>query len=586
MDILFITPANEAGLYQEVNGTMLLATKLLQAGYKTDILRFYQVDGFDTDYPRFIDNITKMIIQKAPKFLSFYSLFPSLHIVLRIAQQIKQHVPPTHIPVIIGGPLVSLYPETVMNSCPYIDYVCTGEGENTIVPFMRALKGELPFDAVPGLYYRKEGKLVHNEQQVELCDLNTLPYWDTSLIDGDPRQEKKITAKNYYMPIDAGRGCPYNCTFCCTSRFWLRTYRLKSAERIVDELKYHIKKFGIRSFTFSHDAFTTNRELVSRVCDRILDENLDISWQCATRADCVTEELLLKMKKAGLKRIQLGVETGSERMQKLINKNLDLNIVKKVVQFLLKNDISVMLFFMYGFPQETEEDLRKTLDLVFYFYDIGVKRINMSYLNFSPATQITNDYFDQLVFDPDIAVSARCDFGYEEEMEIIRENKALFPFFYHLNTPLRNTYLFLSCLTETYCALPKEAKIVRQLYDGDDLTFYRDFVRNNPGCFDQHLNYALECVAKMPMVMLCNTIKDREHPKIDQARALLDFRKDCRRVDASKEDTVIQKTYDFFYLDYALNRSLEQFAVARSELLITKKSGKFNVQVLNLYTKE
>ena len=581
MDILFITPTHKPGLSQEINGTMLLATKLLQAGFTTDILRFYQVDGFDSDYPRFIDNITQKILQMAPRFLSFYSLWPSFHIILRIVQRIKQIAP--HIPVILGGPLVSLYPETVMNSCPWVDYLCAGEGENTIVPFMNALTGKQSIESVPGLYYRKDGVLVHNEHPIPLCNLNTLPNWDCSLFASDPRLEDRITDKKYFMPIDVGRGCPFNCTFCCTSHFWSHTYRLKSAEKIVDELKYYRNNFNIRSFLFSHDAFTVKKNLVSEVCDRILEEKLDINWCCTTRADCVTEELLLKMKDAGLSYIQLGVETGSERMQQQINKRLDLNVVKNVVHFLLKNKIDLLLFFMYGFPEETEDDLRKTLDLIFYFYDIGVRHITMSFLNFSPATQITLDYYDQLVFDPNLAVSARCDFGYEEEMEIIQANKDLFPFFYHLNTPLRNSYLFLTCLTAAYEALPKEAKIIRSLYNGDDLAFYRDFVRNNPDCFDQYLNHAMDCVKKKPMVMLYNTIRELDHPCITQIRSLLEFRKDCRKVKASKEDIRLQKTYNFSYLDYHRGCPLDQYTSAQTELVMIKRDGKFSISLISIH---
>ena len=138
-DVLFINPTQQLLLTKEVNGTMLLATKLLQANIPTKILRFCQIEGYNEDYETFIRNMTEKILQIDPKCVSFYTLWPNYHIMLRIAREIKNVRP--DIVTVFGGPQASATADEAMHALEYIDYVCTGEGENTVVPFFRAVLG-------------------------------------------------------------------------------------------------------------------------------------------------------------------------------------------------------------------------------------------------------------------------------------------------------------------------------------------------------------------------------------------------------------------------------------------------------------
>ena len=115
--------------------------------------------------------------------------------------------------------------------------------------------------------------------------------------------------------------------------------------------------------------FTFRRKTVYETCKLFREMEFPVRWGCSARLDCIDRELIDEMAASGMEGIYIGIETGSPRMQKLINKNLSLEKAEKTVKFLLDQDIRVALFFMYGFPEETEEDLRKTLDLIFYFYE-------------------------------------------------------------------------------------------------------------------------------------------------------------------------------------------------------------------------
>lgn len=584
MDVLFITPMQKLKLNQEINGTLLLTTKLLQADFDVRVLRFAEITATPKDdYPAFIEEITNRILEISPRCVSFYTLWPYYHITLRIASNIKKR--DSRIITVLGGPQASATADATMRSMPFVDYICTGEGENTIVPFMEAIlrKNGTNLSAIPGLYYRENDAVIFNHQEIPLCDLNTLPRWDDRLFLQHYRTpEPDIHSEKYFMPIDAGRGCPYSCTFCCTSNFWRRMYRLKSPERIVADITYFNKKFGINSFWFSHDAFTTNKKLVTDVCDHILKTDLKITWKCTSRIDCLSNDLILKMKQAGLTNIELGIESGSLRLQKLINKNLDLTKAKTMIDFLLKNDIQVGLFFMYGFPEETEEDLNETLELAFSLLDSGVNHVSMSFCRFNPTTDITDRYFDRLVLDKNMKELYRGVHGYNEEIQMIQDHKELFPFMYHLDTPVRNEYHYLFVLARIYQMYHITIRHLRKLYFGDNLKFYKDFFYNNSHIFEQDIDVIVKNIKYNSLTMLYNTLKEWDVPYLHQLKELLRFEEDRNRVFKSKENITITDTYGFNYYEFKLNLSIEQYSEGASQILFQKKDGKAEMRILSV----
>lgn len=579
MDILFINPTEELRLCREINGTMLLATKLLQDGFEVDVLRFAQVESFGGDYRTFIKDFVRAVLDRDPKCVSFYSLWPDHHVMLRIARELKEIKP--QLITVFGGPQSSCTAEAALKAMDFVDYINTGEGEDTVVPLFRGiLRGEGDLDTIPGLHYRKDGQLWHNNELVPLCDLNTLPGWDPRLL--LPQNDPLLQGRNYFMPIDVGRGCPYSCSFCCTSYFWRRVYRLKTPERIISEMRYYYETYGIRSFWFSHDAFTINKKLVEEICDRLLEEKLPIVWRCSARLDCVSEELILKMKSAGMIQMELGVETGSPRMQKLINKNLDLVKARKVVDFLLKEKIRTGLFFMYGFPQETEEDLSQTLELVFSLLDQGVHYTSMSYCKFCPNTNLTEEYFDQLVFDPEIKMNLLSVYGYEEEKEVLQANKELFPFYFHLNTPVRNEYQYLHYLVTLYRDFAGPIRQLRRCYKGDHLRFFREFRDANQSLFEEPIEVIDKRVQEQPLELLVNLVRAMDFDRKEQLEDLLTHSWRVRQVASAQEDTQRIDLYRFNYADLSLKRPIEEYSKGTTKILLENKSGKFSMKVLDI----
>ena len=579
MDVLFINAQNELRLKKEVNGTMLLATKLLEADFDVDVLRFAQIPAFQKDYETFISQIKERILQAAPRCLSIYSMATEFHVMMRIAREIKTARPETIL--VVGGPHTSGLGDEILRCMEFIDYVCTGEGENTVVPFFTAvLRGSVALDTVPGLWYRVDGEIRTNHIEIPLCDLNTLPRWDKRLL--LDIQEPDFGDDMYLMPIDAGRGCPYSCTFCCTSYFWRRMYRLKSPERIMADICYYHDNFGINSFYFSHDAFTINQKLVGQVCDKIIESGMKIVWRCTSRVDCLSEELILKMKQAGMNQIEVGIETGSARMQKLIHKNLDLKKAVKTIAFLLEQNIKVSAFFMYGLPQETEQDINETLEMVFQLVDMGIHGFNMSFCQFAPITDMTQTYFDQLELSDKVQRLVEGVFGYPEEKKMMRGHQSLFPFRYHLPSKEREDYQYLDFFTDMYYRFPETVQDLRKCYKGDNLRFYWDMIRNNPDVFNGSYAHITERCKKDDLQIMLNTTLSVDVPYIEQLRAMLRLSYDVREVARKGNGGVLLKTYDFDYSDFLRGLPMEEYSKGKSMLFLQNVNGKVKIKRMQL----
>ena len=121
------------------------------------------------------------------------------------------------------------------------------------------------------------------------------------------------------IELEAGRGCPYGCTFCSTSPFWGRKFRIKSVEALICEMVSFNKKYGVTKFSLVHDMFTANPGHLEHFCNNIIQEVPNFTWGCSSRVDVLNEAIIDKMRKANCKGIYLGIETGSPSMQKLIN---------------------------------------------------------------------------------------------------------------------------------------------------------------------------------------------------------------------------------------------------------------------------
>lgn len=434
-DVLFVVPAFEPSILEESYGTLLLATMLKEKGIDVDIYRFFESDP-NSGFISFVENSTNNILAKKPKIVSFYCRGDCYLANIRVAEKLKKENP--QLIIVFGGPQADLVAKETLTQLPFIDYCCCGEGETTIYPLFSTLLKGGDVTNVKGLAYRDfKGNIISNPRPELFKNLDELPFIDYSLVPENILDNAR--KQNLRIDLDVGRGCPFNCAYCSTCRFWERKYRLKSARRIVDELKALHEIFGNTVFGLEHDLFTANKKKVLEFCHELKESGLPVEWYCSSRADTLDEELINEMVDSGLRRVFLGIETGSERMQKLSHKNLKLENIEKTIKSLLDKNVAVTASFIFGFPEETEDDLEQTLQLAYKLFLLRVHRLQFHLCVIFPGTEYFDAYKDQLVLAENVS-NIVGDFGVKENRDFIEKHSELFPFYYEYRSDLRDRF--------------------------------------------------------------------------------------------------------------------------------------------------
>lgn len=244
-----------------------------------------------------------------------------------------------------------------------IDFVFRGEAEIGFSQFINELRNEKrDFSKIKGLGYKEGNKLLFNELGF-VEDLDALPTPDYDFVRFMDYPQMYFMKKYPSAPIMTSRGCPFNCTFCARNNISGKKFRMRSPDGIIRELKHLKKKYGIKEFQVWDDNFAINKERVMKFCDLLIKEKMNLGWNFPNGLGIKTldEELLKKMRQAGCYSIAVGIESGSEKIQKDMRKNLDLEKVKETVMLADRIGIDVEGFFIIGYPTETREDILKTI---------------------------------------------------------------------------------------------------------------------------------------------------------------------------------------------------------------------------------
>lgn len=266
--------------------------------------------------------------------------------------------------VIFGGPHCAHEPRFILHDSN-VDIMVVGEGELTIVELLDALKNRGDIGLVKGIAYKKHGEYVKTPAREKITDLDTLDqdydlvnvtrYFDFTC------SHEYLPAMDKFMPLVTSRGCPFTCIYC--HDIFGKDIRYRSAEAVLNEMIQLRDKYGVSEFHILDDSFNIDMVRAKKIFELIVERGLDvkISFPNGVRADYFDDEMIAKMKAAGVYRLALGIESGSLRIQKLISKSLDIGILKEVVSKLTRAQISVNGFFMLGFPGETREEMQQTI---------------------------------------------------------------------------------------------------------------------------------------------------------------------------------------------------------------------------------
>lgn len=380
-------------------GVLSLAAVLETRGLQPEVVDLNRVyyswlPDSDRDRAGFASFAGEYFARRDFDFFGFSTVCSSYPLTLRLAAEVKRAHPGSV--VALGGPQASVVDLSTLRAFPSIDLVVRGEAEETLPALIEALVSDRSPGTVAGITYRTSGgDAARTPDAPPIVDLDSLPFPAFHLFP-DVRFCR-------HFPLELGRGCPFACTFCSTNDFFRRRFRLKSPAHMIAEMRRVKAAYGISSFELVHDMFTVDRKRVEAFCEALIESGEDFTWGCSARTDCIDEPLIALMAKAGCRGIFFGIESGSPRMQKIIDKGLDLFDSAERVRSCDKHNIRTAVSLMAGFPEETAADLRATA--AFFVDSLRYDHADPQLSILSPlaATPIQKRHEESLVLDDDVA---------------------------------------------------------------------------------------------------------------------------------------------------------------------------------------
>jgi radical SAM superfamily enzyme YgiQ (UPF0313 family) len=315
------------------------------------------------------DTIENIIHDEKPDLLGITSFSLESKEAHEIAKRGKKAVP--NVPVIIGGPYAtSDYTQALAD--PNIDIAVVGEAEKSFHQLVTALNRGEDWTGIRELAYRKNGDVAKTDERMFVENLDELPYpaWDLINLEEyfNRRGTKKRTCFNQHqmrqrvLSIFTTRGCPYRCSYC--HNLFGKKLRKRSVENVIGELRLMKDKYNVQEVEIIDDIFNLDIERAKTIFRRIIEEKLDMkfSFPNGLRTDRLDEELLDLFKQGGAYRLVFAIESGTPRVQKLIQKNLNLEKAQKNIALAAKRGFSMGGFFMMGFLDETEDEIWNTIN--------------------------------------------------------------------------------------------------------------------------------------------------------------------------------------------------------------------------------
>ncbi|MHA2078575.1 MAG: B12-binding domain-containing radical SAM protein [Candidatus Thorarchaeota archaeon] len=364
LDVLLVYP-----YFNEENDKSIFRYPPLGLGYLASLLRSEGItvgilDGTFSSMKQTMSAIRRL----NPRILGIYSMVTINHHAISIAKECRMDVEL----IVAGGPLPSLVPEEFLD---VFDLVVLHEGEHTFLELVRKHLDGQPWQGINGITFRTEsGRYTTNDPRPLEQNLDSLPFPARDMFPNNAYKQYWTKHHGYSATSQiTTRGCPYLCDFCSNPVFG-RSYRERSAKNVVAEM-HEIGKLGYDRIFFTDDCFTQNPSRIYEICDILMNEPVDIEWMCLSRADTLSRTLARTMKETGCVQIFFGIESGNQRMLKVMNKQIVLEDVERAVQAANGAGIETGGFFILGYPGETNESLLETLRFS--------SRIQLDYLSYS-----------------------------------------------------------------------------------------------------------------------------------------------------------------------------------------------------------
>ena len=288
--------------------------------------------------------------------------------------------------VVLGGPHVNLFPDETIK-LKNVDYLVLGEGEVVFADLINAIDEKSELRKIPGIVFENNRKIINTGQRPLISNLDELPFPARHLVPYK-KYTSLLSKGGVVTTVFTSRGCPFKCSFCDRPHLG-KVFRSRSAKNVVDEIEECVN-MGIHEFLFYDDTFTIDRQRVIDICNEVIKRNLDIIWDIRTRVDMVDEDVIKHLAKAGCQGIHYGIEAGTDKILKVLNKKISIKKAVEVFDLTRKYDIMTLAYFMIGNPGETRNDIYETFKLM--------RRLDPDYVHLTILTPFpgTKIYFDGL----------------------------------------------------------------------------------------------------------------------------------------------------------------------------------------------
>ena len=359
--ILFLRPNSAIGRCPPPLGLLYLASFIRHNESEYEI-KIYDARCRDSSE----EETRAVILAYEPHVLGLTGMHPEAPALHALARFTRERIPGCQI--VLGGPYASSDTERAARDVN-VDAVAVGEGEETFRELLDYFRGVRPREKIDGIAYREGVRVVQTRPRAGIQNLDDIPFpaWDLINLD-DYFFGKKLPLENPFqvyrraVPLLSSRGCPYRCIYC--HNIFGNKFRARSPENILAELTLLKDTYGIQEIEFLDDSFNIDYGRVMGICDHLIrcGMNLKICFSNGIRLDRVDGPLLDRMKAAGTYRINYGIESVNERIQKVVRKGLAVSRISEAIRLTVKRGILCGGFFMIGFPTETEEEVQETLD--------------------------------------------------------------------------------------------------------------------------------------------------------------------------------------------------------------------------------
>lgn len=323
------------------------------------------------------------IIKRIPKdteYIGFSCMFSNEWIYLRyIIKEVRKEFPNTTI--IAGGEHITADTDYILKTCPEIDALLLGEGENLICEFIDSNNRKIPFKEINGIAYNQDGQIIKTKSYSRIKDIDTIswPSWDELPL------EKYLDAGFGYssfnkrtMPMLATRGCPYQCTFCTNAFMWEPKWFSRSPSDVVKEIKFYMEKYKITGIDFYDLTFIINKKWVLEFCEILIAEKIDLKWTfpSGSRSEVIDREVITALKNAGITRLPYAPETGSEETAKRIKKKIKHHKMVESIKESIAQGIHTEATLIFGFPGQTIQEALINIKFLVKLAFLGINDVS------------------------------------------------------------------------------------------------------------------------------------------------------------------------------------------------------------------